>query len=179
MLSNYSFAIHLYANYTCHGDGFDFNYDGPRSNHAVGGYSYLYKKINGERLKVLAIDESVFGSEESSVGEISKTGPWVTNEEYYSEENVGIVLNNFKTLKRKFLKNKSTKIGDKCTPQEFDYIHSETKSLNLIEVLAISKEASKKFNLKVGSVLKMNCLNTSDIPDTCPKSGRWEKSNIE
>lgn len=160
-------ATHIYGGSSCSNPQFYLNYDGPGSNYAFGGLSNLYvknqKNSEGETVKLLAYEDFDGTPEKVGAGE----GSWGPLHIVYSEE--------LSTRKGKV--RVSPKRGDKCEPEEIDFQHSEWKANVVVRIDAISSEASQRTGLKAGSKLSFNCDKSSDVPFTCPKSGRYGNDN--
>ncbi len=157
-----AFAIHIYANYSCKSKaGLRLEYDGPGSNYAVGGFSNIYLK--NSKVGTLAYEPN----EDKS----TKIGDEIADAklEVIFESHVTA------TSKPKYDINP----GDKCTPEEIDYRHSDFRSVREIKITELSKRAASKLGLKKGQSIKMACKESVDTPITCPATGRYSKDDLE
>ena len=152
-----SYALHLYAGYNCKAGSIELKYDGPGSNYAVGGYSNFYAE-NGEA-KFLSYE--LYDPEEDPSGIIGEeiagqvTGVLFTTEEYTS------------ITPAKY----DIAVGDKCEPNEFDYVSSDWKTKQTVLIQAISEEASNKLGIKKGDKVDFTCDSWQAEPIRCPEGG--------
>lgn len=136
-------AMHAYASYDCAAGKLALRYDGPGSNYAVGGYSHFYLK--GQKNGLLAYEAS--GSDADEIGsEVGDSGKLEVTFDTVHTRTIG--------------KPVVQPGGDECG----SYDHTDSKTVRTIKITAISEAAAKKLGLKAGSMLRMACKETEDMP---------------